>query len=88
MNNVILIGRLTKDLEIKEVGENKVVNFTLACQRNYKKKDDESHKYAEKADEMYNAVFMAQRNLSNSFTFTLSMLCLGIIIIISFVLIF
>ena len=53
-----------------------------------KKKDDESHKYAEKADEMYNAVFMAQRNLSNSFTFTLSMLCLGIIIIISFVLIF
>ena len=53
-----------------------------------KKKDDESHKYAEKADQMYNAVFLAQRNLSNSFTFTLSMLCLGIIIIISFVLIF
>lgn len=41
MNNVILIGRLTKDLEIKEVGENKVINFTLACQRNYKNADGE-----------------------------------------------
>lgn len=41
MNNVILIGRLTKDVEIKEVGENKVANFTLAVQRTYKNADGE-----------------------------------------------
>lgn len=41
MNNVILIGRLTKDVEIKEVGENKVANFTLAVQRSYKNSDGE-----------------------------------------------
>lgn len=41
MNNVILIGRLTNDLEIKEVGENKVINFSLAVPRNYKNKDGE-----------------------------------------------
>lgn len=42
MNNVVLIGRLTKDLEIKEVGENgKVLNFSVAVQRPYKNKDDE-----------------------------------------------
>lgn len=41
MNNVILIGRLTKDVEIKEVGENKVANFTLAVQRTYKNSDGE-----------------------------------------------
>lgn len=40
MNYVILIGRLTNDVEVKEVGENKVVNFTLAVQRTYKNKDD------------------------------------------------
>lgn len=41
MNNVILIGRLTNDLEIKEVGESKVINFSLAVPRNYKNKDGE-----------------------------------------------
>lgn len=41
MNNVIIIGRLTKDIEMKEVGENKVVNFTIACQRPYENKDGE-----------------------------------------------
>lgn len=41
MNNVILIGRLTNDLELKEIGESKVINFTLAVQRNYKNKDGE-----------------------------------------------
>ena len=41
MNNVVLIGRLTKDLVIKEVGESKVVNFTLAVPRNYKNKEGE-----------------------------------------------
>lgn len=41
MNNVILIGRLTNDLEIKEVGDSKVINFTLAVQRTYKNADGE-----------------------------------------------
>lgn len=41
MNNVRLIGRLTNDLEIKEVGESKVINFSLAVPRNYKNKDGE-----------------------------------------------
>lgn len=33
MNNVILIGRLTKDPEIRAAGETNVCNFTLAVQR-------------------------------------------------------
>lgn len=41
MNNVILIGRLTNDLELKEVGDSKVINFTLAVSRNYKNKEGE-----------------------------------------------
>lgn len=41
MNNVILIGRLTNDLELKDLGESKVINFTLAVPRNYKNKDGE-----------------------------------------------
>lgn len=38
MNNVILIGRLTKDPELKYVGANQVpvVEFTVAIDRNYK----------------------------------------------------
>lgn len=37
MNNINLFGRLTKDPEIKTIGENKVVaSFTLAVNRNYK----------------------------------------------------
>jgi single-strand DNA-binding protein len=38
MNNVILIGRITKDLEVKEAGTAKVVNFTLAVDRGIKDK--------------------------------------------------
>ena len=41
MNNVILIGRLTNDLELKEVGEAKVISFSLAVPRSYKNKDGE-----------------------------------------------
>ena len=37
LNNVVLVGRLTADPEVKEVGkEGKVVNFTIAVQRTYK----------------------------------------------------
>lgn len=41
MNNVVLVGRLTKDPEIRYTpGEGKaIVNFTLAVNRGYKNKD-------------------------------------------------
>ena len=42
MNKVILIGRLTKDLEIKYVGEGTAVaNFTLAVDRPFKNQQGE-----------------------------------------------
>lgn len=42
LNNVVLVGRLTADPEIKEVGKDgKVVNFSLAVQRSYKNSDGE-----------------------------------------------
>lgn len=41
LNQVILVGRLTSDPEIKEVGESKVANVTLAVPRSYKNKDGE-----------------------------------------------
>lgn len=39
MNYVVLIGRLTSDLEIKEVNDKKVVKMTLATQRSFKNMD-------------------------------------------------
>lgn len=42
LNNVVLVGRLTADPEIKEIGEEgKVVNFSVAVPRNYKNSDGE-----------------------------------------------
>ena len=42
MNKVILIGRLTRDVELKTVGEDiSVANFTLAVDRRYKSKNGE-----------------------------------------------
>ncbi len=41
LNNVVLVGRLTADPELKEVGEGKVGNFTVACPRSYKNADGE-----------------------------------------------
>lgn len=42
LNNVVLVGRLTADPELKEVGkEGKVVNFTLAVSRPYKNQEGE-----------------------------------------------
>ena len=35
MNNINLIGRIARELEMKEVGEAKVVNFTLAVNGNF-----------------------------------------------------
>ena len=40
MNKLILTGRLTKDPEIKAIGDNNMVaKFTIAVNRNYKDKD-------------------------------------------------
>lgn len=39
LNQVIIVGRLTSDLEIKEVNEQKVANFSVAVQRSYKNAD-------------------------------------------------
>lgn len=42
LNNVILLGRLTADPELKEIGkEGKVVNFTLAVGRKFKNAEGE-----------------------------------------------
>lgn len=43
MNNVSLVGRLTKDAEIRQVAENRqVCSFTLAINRSYKNAKGES----------------------------------------------
>lgn len=41
MNNLILVGRLTKDVELKYIpgSGTAVANFTIAVDRDYKKKD-------------------------------------------------
>lgn len=42
MNKVVLIGRLTKDVEMRTVGDNiSVANFTLAVDRRFKRKNEE-----------------------------------------------
>ena len=42
LNNVVLVGRLTADPELKEVGkEGHVVNFTVAVSRPYKNSEGE-----------------------------------------------
>ena len=42
MNSIILIGRITKDIELKRTNNGKsVVNFTLAVNRNYKNEQGE-----------------------------------------------
>lgn len=39
MNKVILLGNICNDLELKENGEFKTINFNLAVQRKFKNKD-------------------------------------------------
>lgn len=41
VNKVILIGNVGKDPEIRQVGDNKVANFTLATSERYKDKNGE-----------------------------------------------
>ena len=39
MNNVVLIGRLVRDADLKMLGNGSVLNFTIAVDRGYKDKD-------------------------------------------------
>lgn len=39
INKVILVGRITKDPEIRQAGSSETVRFTLACNRRFKTKD-------------------------------------------------
>ena len=41
MNNIVLVGRLTKDVELKANGDNKYVMNTIAVRRNRKDKNGE-----------------------------------------------
>lgn len=41
VNNVVLVGRITKDIEIMESGTTKLVNFTCAVNRNFKNEEGE-----------------------------------------------
>lgn len=42
VNNVVLVGRITRDIELKATSaNNEVVNFTLAVSRNYKNNQGE-----------------------------------------------
>jgi single-strand DNA-binding protein len=38
INNVMLVGRITKELELKQVGEKNLLKFSIACNR--MKKDE------------------------------------------------
>lgn len=39
INSVVLVGRITKDLELKQAGMSETVRFTLAVNRRFKGKD-------------------------------------------------
>lgn len=41
VNNVVLVGRLVKDPELRQAGETPVCNFVLAVDRNYKNSEGE-----------------------------------------------
>lgn len=41
LNQVIVVGRLTKEVELKEIGEKKVANVTIAVPRSFKNADGE-----------------------------------------------
>ena len=41
INNVVLVGRLTADPEVRDVNEKKVCNITLAVPRTYKNNEGE-----------------------------------------------
>lgn len=37
MNKIVLLGRLTRDIELKQAGETSVANFSLAVNRTFKR---------------------------------------------------
>lgn len=37
MNKIVLLGRLTKDIELRQAGETSVANFSLAVNRTFKR---------------------------------------------------
>ena len=41
LNNVVIMGRLTKDIELRKAGDHKVTNFTVAVDRNFVDEDGE-----------------------------------------------
>lgn len=41
LNNVVIMGRLTKDIELRKAGDHKVTNFTIAVDRNFVDEDGE-----------------------------------------------
>lgn len=41
MNNCVMVGRLTKDVDLKVNGENMTVKFTIAVNRDFKNKNGE-----------------------------------------------
>lgn len=51
------------------------------------KKSKDPHFYAKKSQQLFDAAFSIQREVSSSFTFALAMICLGIVIIVTFLLI-
>lgn len=42
MNKVILVGRLTKDPEVRQAGETSVARFTIAVDRRFKKEGEQA----------------------------------------------
>ena len=41
LNHIVMMGRLTKDPELRKVGESSVCSFRIACDRDYKNKAGE-----------------------------------------------
>lgn len=41
INNAVIMGRLTKDIELRKAGDHKVANFTVAVDRNFVDEDGE-----------------------------------------------
>ena len=41
LNQIVLVGRIAKEIETKEVNGKKVVSLTLACQRSWKNSNGE-----------------------------------------------
>ena len=41
LNHIVMMGRLTRDPELRNAGETPVCSFRIACDRDYKNKDGE-----------------------------------------------